>query len=386
MATPNSSQCLLNRELDFWLLGGFSIALMAVMLVAHSLRQTFPVFDQRLYHLVVTFSFLSLVCNYPHFLISYKLAYGRGGRFIAEHWFALIAVPAALFALYGLAYSRYSTPFALESVAGLNLSLGSLGITSRIGQSANWGLEVLVWGWLLKDLTVGWHYAKQVFGCMMVYAGYDGYRLSRLERNLLKASLLAVAAWSFVGVSALVGSLIPPGPSFNGTRSERSALSFSTEISHGLQFVACISILIFLAMHWRKLQTTVGPRPSKNFYIPFLAYCLWWMPFFYYSEYSLYAVPFFHCLQYLPFALRMEARDNPARTAGAWVVFAVVLVFVSFMAFEGVPAILEKMGPKELQTTAFFFVAFSMIINIHHFFIDSVIWRMRDDKVRSALL
>ena len=31
--------------------------------------------------------------------------------------------------------------------------------------------------------TIGWHYTKQVFGCMMVYAHYDGYPLSRVQRS-----------------------------------------------------------------------------------------------------------------------------------------------------------------------------------------------------------
>ena len=38
---------------------------------------------------------LSLVANYPHFLLSYKLAYTRGRRFVGTHWWQLVLVPVS---------------------------------------------------------------------------------------------------------------------------------------------------------------------------------------------------------------------------------------------------------------------------------------------------
>src|SRR5438477_12445634 len=41
-------------------------------------------------------------------------------------------------------------------------------------------------------LSVGWHYTKQVFGCMMVYARFDGYPLTNAQRQTIKWSLMSL--------------------------------------------------------------------------------------------------------------------------------------------------------------------------------------------------
>ena len=47
--------------------------------------------------------------------------------------------------------------------------------------------------------TVGWHYTKQAFGCMMVYASFDGYRFTIAQRNLVKWNLLEPLVAQFRG-------------------------------------------------------------------------------------------------------------------------------------------------------------------------------------------
>ena len=123
---------LTTRFLDFWLLGGASILIWLVMVGSEAFRTSWAV-DQHFRNLTFTAASLSLIINYPHFLVSYQLAYRRGRTFVATHWWQLVAVPVALLGIFALAYVTFDTPIgqlplvpaaagALGGVAGLRLS------------------------------------------------------------------------------------------------------------------------------------------------------------------------------------------------------------------------------------------------------------------------
>ena len=90
-------RALTTRYADFWLLGGASLLVWLVMIRGAGIPVGWAI-DQHFKNLTVTTASLSLLVNYPHFLISYKLAYSRGRSFITAHWWQLIAVPALLIA------------------------------------------------------------------------------------------------------------------------------------------------------------------------------------------------------------------------------------------------------------------------------------------------
>src|SRR5437763_5465867 len=83
--------------------------------------------------LTVTTASLSLLVNYPHFLVSYKLAYGRGRAFVTSHWWQLLAVPAVLIATFAYAYAYYAVPVSqLPIVSLLSRDLTGLGNNARV--------------------------------------------------------------------------------------------------------------------------------------------------------------------------------------------------------------------------------------------------------------
>ena len=97
----------------------------------------------------------------------------------------------------------------------------------------------------------------------------------------------------------------------------------------------------------------------------------------------------FHAVQYLPFVYRVE--DSRRRAAGAGhaalvgVVAAVLLA--GWLAFELVPGAFDALlGTSAALGISFFVIAAMLFINIHHYFIDNVIWRFADPEVRSHLL
>ena len=73
-------RALTTRFADFWMLGGASLLVWFVMFGVQGFRSAWAI-DQHFKNLTVTTASLSLIVNYPHFLVSYKLAYGRGRTF-----------------------------------------------------------------------------------------------------------------------------------------------------------------------------------------------------------------------------------------------------------------------------------------------------------------
>ena len=78
-------RALTTRFVDFWLLGGASLLVWLIMFAVQGFRSAWAI-DQHFKNLTVTTASLSLIVNYPHFLVSYKLAYGRGQAFITTYW------------------------------------------------------------------------------------------------------------------------------------------------------------------------------------------------------------------------------------------------------------------------------------------------------------
>ena len=109
------------------------------------------------------------------------MAYGRGQTFVVKHWFHLLLVPMLLLGFLTCAYCLAVEPKSLDISAQM------------MGAGVN-----------LMFLTVGWHYSKQAFGCMMVYAAYDRYPLDRVQRESLRFSLLSVWWYNFAHSSQIL--------------------------------------------------------------------------------------------------------------------------------------------------------------------------------------
>ena len=172
------SHVLTTRFLDFWLLGGASLLVWLVMVAVQGFRTSWAI-DQHFKNLTYTTASLSLLVNYPHFLVSYKLAYSRGRAFITGNWWQLIVVPIGLIGVFGVAFLKYDVPVAeLPPVSALSTSLGAWGTNAQVLAGPQLGDLLFGLTFNVMIFTVGWHYTKQVFGCMMVYAYFDRYAMT----------------------------------------------------------------------------------------------------------------------------------------------------------------------------------------------------------------
>ena len=132
-----------------------------------------------------------------------------------------------------------------------------------------------------------------------------------------------------------------------------------------------------------------GVLPGANMLVPFLAIYVWWLPQTRQYEFYFLLTPLFHSLQYLAFVYRMEEtrlkREGNAEVKGTVLVLG--LVTAGWLAFEFLPNTLDNLlGTYAAWEMFFFFTAAMLFINIHHYFIDNVLWRFNNPDVRNYLL
>ena len=373
---------LTTRFLDFWLLGGASILVWLVMFTADGFRSSWAI-DQHFRYLAVTTLSLSVLLNYPHFLMSYKLAYSRGRPFVLTYWWQLVVVPIGLTALFAAAYVFYDVPVStLSPVSHASQTLSGWGVNAQLVAGPRLGDLLFTAAFNLMVFTIGWHYTKQVFGCMMVYAHFDGYALTKAQRDLTKWALLSIWGMSFVDNN--IGGDFRVFADFS-----YSSLDLPDVAGPISEFIVSAGFLLVLYKVFYANYKATGQRPSLNLLAPFVALYVWWVPYMRQEEFYLLLTPLFHSLQYLAFAYKMEdARLRTTRHREAWATATIVgAVLGGWIVFEFAPdAIDGRLGTFDTWGMYFFFTAAMLFINIHHYFIDNVVWRFKDPQVRSYLL
>src|SRR5688500_7077911 len=335
--------------------------------------------DQHFKNLTYTAASLSLLINYPHFLVSYKLAYRRGRPFVLAHWYQLLAVPLALLAIFVVAFAAYDVPVGqVPLVSPLAQAVGGWAGAASVLSGPRLGDLLFTGVFNLMLLTVGWHYTKQVFGCMMVYAYFDGYKLTQAQRDLTKRALLTIWVMNFVytniGGAQNVFSQFRyysfDLPDIAGPLSE-------LVVAGGLVAVA---YKVFYANYRDR-----GAVPSLNMLVPFIALYVWWMPQTRQYEFYFLLTPLFHSLQYLAFVYKMEdtrLKGGPNREVRA-TTLVIGVVLAGWLAFEFLPNTLDNaLGTFTAWKMFFFFTAAMLFINIHHYFIDNVLWRLDRKSTR----
>ena len=380
--TEPQARALTTRFVDFWLLGGASLLVWLVMFATQGFRAAWAI-DQHFKNLTVTTASLSLLVNYPHFLISYKLAYSRGRAFVASHWWQLLAVPGLLIATFAFAYAYYNAPVSqLPLVSLLSRDLSGLGRNALVVSGPRLGDLLFGLTFNVMIFTVGWHYTKQVFGCMMVYAYFDQYKFTPAQRTLTKYALLSI--WWLNFVSANVG-----GVQSNFSQFKYYSFDLPDVLVPITTFVVFAGMaLVVYNVFWKNYKSR-GQAPSLNMVVPFIALYVWWLPVTRQYEFYFLLTPFFHSLQYLAFVYKMEDRrirglQHP-EIRGTILAFSIVVA--GWLAFEFVPNEVDTaLGTFNAWQMFFFFTAAMLFINIHHYFIDNVLWRFKDPEIQKYLL
>lgn len=379
---------LVSRPLDFWLLGGLSVAAWCVLrlseLFLSPAAPAVPAEFARTYvaHLAGVGALGTLFLNYPHFMASYRLAYSPGLPHLRRHWIALGVVPVALLSALAVVWTFWNAgPGALAPLASV---FTALGLPVPFNEGLPIGAATMTALVNLMFLATGWHYGKQTYGACLVYARYDDYTIDETQKTLLRWTIHGV--WLSKWVQSHAHGALPfehVGVVYDGVGAPPLLVTAAVLLTGTM----ILGVVVFIGFtNHRK----TGGLPSVNAVIPFVAFLLWWYPPLVNETFTVILVPLFHALQYLPFVVRAESASVAGldeRSAHAkWTITAFGLLIAGALAFELVPRSLDAWTRSPFVTPAISFVAASSIfLNLHHYCIDAAIWRMRDSRVREIV-
>lgn len=352
---------------DVLLLGGASVLAFLVL-------QVVAVEGEGLSMLAWVMLALANVVNHPHFAHSYQLFYGawpqlRRGEFpktLARGWWLSGVVVPTLMALF----------------------LGAAAYRWSLGDKFWMGLAVNLMGAL-----VGWHYVKQGFGMAMTDAAFKRCFWSASARRALLWNAYAcwAYAWAVVNTSSA-------GSYFWGVFNVRAAVPESMLLAVGLLAAASsawVGLTVYGAVSaWRRAGVTWSGMPLNGVLAYVITLYLWTAFAGINPAYAL-VIPFFHSLQYLTVVWRYKL--NEARTAGGidatgraalWR-FAARGFVLGALGFWLLPGLLERWQtggwPTLTGGTSLAIAVAWLFINVHHYFIDTVLWRRENPNVSRHL-
>jgi len=364
LEAPQSAPTRGRSAVEFLLVGGGTLLVLPAL---YLLRQQLGL-DQAEYAIGFLMFHLAVIINNPHFAVTYLLFYGDARR----HALASGTKRAQL-----LRYVFAGGVVPLALVVWLACAL--------IDHTAvRLGLLIQ-----LMFVLVGWHYVKQGFGVLSVLSQRRGARYTPRERHVILAH--CIAGW-------LCARTNPRDP---GKASVLDDVLY-TSLPHpaGLdRLTAALFALSGVALVVVLLQK----RHREGRFPPLvplfgLLITIWiWLVFSRLDPLLAYVIPALHSLQYLYFVWLLKTnqaraeQDAPQLRAVKWAFIVPLLcaVALGWLLFRGIPSLLDDFlvlsdSLDPLGVTPYL-AAIGTALNIHHYFMDAVIWR-RDNPATRHLL
>jgi len=360
-ASEDALPSLISPVWDFFGLGGITLILVPILLALPD-SATPAVFALSM--LVAHF------INHPHFAHSYQIFYrGLRDKLGSED------IPVAFRLRY--AFAGFVVPVALAAFL-----LGSYfaGDVKNLGLAAN-----------LMGLLVGWHYVKQGYGMIIVQSVLKRQFLNDTEKKVLMYNAFTTwfFSWSLLNYTA-------SGSDVWGIQAY--VFSFDVMWVYLTGAASVITTVAMLYMLARKFAASGGKLPWAGV-VAYLVTLYIWM----YASYEpkvLYLVPAMHSLQYLTVVWRFQLNyengqsddsrfraffgDSPAKR---FVRFLVVGGLLGYMGFWALPELLNSSMSVDTEvfgTAVFLFVCW-IFINVHHYFLDNVMWRRENPETGKYL-
>jgi hypothetical protein len=349
--------------MDVLLLGGGSVIALLIL-------RALDLDTEHIVSLALLMLILANFVNHPHFAFSYQIFYGcwddvKHGRMPADlrrrWWFAGLIAPIGL---------------ALGLVAGAVLSVNGSGLLL--------GLMLALMG-----LLVGWHYVKQGFGMAMVDAALKKCYWPSDTRKALLYNAYACwgAAWAKSAGPGLSSNLW--GVSRFGYKVPGELVIGACAVA-GLTTIWCALAVFKSVSQWRKRQLSWKEMPVAGL-VAYVITLYMWMGLMVDNLGFALVVPFFHSLQYITVVSRYKINETHAHKRGGkslflFVLNGTVLGALGFWLLPGMGDYLRTGAVPRLQGGAALFIACTWIfINVHHYFIDNVIWRQGNPKTKRFL-
>lgn len=345
-------QALISRSIDFWLLGGLSLLVLLIMVATRNWITNGPRDAEFWFALG---AYLRVGLEYPHLLATYKLAYGRGGDWIRRHLIAAVLAPGVILILGILAF--------------LALEPGWFGPTWR-----QHSFNLVGAGIHLLFFAFGWHRLRQVWGCMVLYGRYDGLKLCRRRRVSVHSFLISM--W-IMGYFVFMNST--RNLNFFGFPVSTFAIPpFLLWTSAALFFASGLFFLYEII--WRVARDE-HRLPSLNFLVPILAILFWWAAVSLEPAFFFFLAPSFHSLQYLAVVWAFErgpwTRKWQWRQAVSPLGMFALFLLLGWI-WDGRTADSFSRGSAAIA------IAY-IVVSLHHYLLDGVIWRTSDPRLKNLL-
>ena len=339
-AAAARSPYFVNRWVDAMLIGGLSIITWLGLQAFYTGADTKP--------LVTIALVLSLFVNFPHFSATVYRLYQS-----SEHTRQFPVTAWGLpFIIFGAVFACFWQP---EAVAPYFL--------------------------LLFFFWSPYHYSGQTVGITMVYARRCGFPIGRRERLALSAFVFAAFVSGAThmqenGLTDFYGMSIP-------------ILALPAWMGPAAEAVMGAGALAFagFAVAWCRAQRRLLPPVVL---LPAVAHFIWFVPGASLKSFLI-VIPFFHSLQYLLIALvvQLKRRVDADGAERSWRrVRAEALrwgarnITGGILLFIGLPLCFAWLPLSFLMIAGIMAAA----VNVHHFFVDGVIWKLRDASNSSALM
>lgn len=358
---------LYNSAIDFICLGGGSLPILIFLLMLPS--------EEYKVSALITVIMLSHFINNPHFMNSYQIFYssfsqkisleniksGLGLRYI----FAGIIVPALI-----VSFFSYAT---------------TIGDPVLLGKSINAML-----------FFVGWHYVKQGYGILIVESVMKKAFFDNTEKYILRYNGIAAWLFSWVLANDEVASSDLYSLSFYTFDTPDWAFNLVAAIAAAMGAAAAGVLLRKKFLQGRSLPLNGILAYATSIYV--------WMFVSQIDVLMLIVVPVFHSLQYLAVVWRYKLNEteavyepkgivmfngllNLSRPRFEFCKFVFIGIVLGACAFTVVPTLLDYyiQYNEELYGPTLFILLSTVFINIHHYFLDNVMWRKENPEIKKHL-
>ena len=313
--------------------------------------------------------YAAYVINDPHFAVTYVLFYEDGrARGLGK---AFGGAQRVRWLLVGVA-----VPVALAA-------WGAYGLVTRSAPALGLMMELMF-------ALVGWHYVKQGFGVMITLAARRGLTFGKWERAVLLTHGFAGWAFAWANPAAAAREVESNGVVYT-CLAHPALLDRVTQVIFFASFAALVAMLV-------RKRRKEGPLPLLSPLTALLASIWSWSVYSSIDPLVVYVTPALHSLQYLYFVWLLRGNQAKEREGPPWFersaktrlgLLAVTALVLGFVLFHGAPTLLDSAlvtkrdrlmdtGPTP------YFAALYAFVNIHHYFMDHVIWR-RDNPLTRYL-
>jgi hypothetical protein len=354
------------RLVEFLLVGGATLFLFPV---AWLLRRALGLESSEL-AVGFTAFYAAYVINDPHFAVTYLLFYKDARR-------RALGPDLPLAQRVRWVVAGVVVPVALVTWAILALAFHS-------AQTLGWMIQLMF-------LLVGWHYVKQGFGVLTVLSARRGVRVTARERSAVLFHCFAGWAFAWANPATPAGEFEEKGVVYGALAHPRWL-----ELITGSVFAVSAVVLVGVLVASRRSEGRMLPiAPLSGLLVTIWA----WTVYSSIDPLIRYVIPALHSIQYLYFVWLMKRNEARAsegpptfgRPVAVRLAFlAISSVALAWLLFRGAPAYLDGIFvpptargavPDALGETPFFAAIF-VIVNLHHYFMDHVIWRRENPDTR----